>query len=94
MINETLKDSVMEDVTLLKYIGVNPILVHGGGPAITQALKESGIESTFINGLRVTDRESMAIVQMVLVGKTNKDIVARIGKKAARPSVFRDWTQE
>lgn len=84
MINETLKDSMMEDVTLLKYIGVNPILVHGGGPAISRALKESGIESKFINGLRVTDKPTMEVVQMVLVGKTNKDVVSRICKKGGK----------
>lgn len=84
MINDSLKNSVMEDITLLKYIGLNPILVHGGGPAISSALKDAGIESSFVNGLRVTDRESMGIVQMVLMGKTNKDIVSRIGEKGGK----------
>lgn len=84
MINETLKDSVMEDVTLLKYIGVNPILVHGGGPAISGALKDAGISTEFVNGLRVTDDATMDIVQMVLIGKTNKDIVSRICKKGGK----------
>ncbi len=84
MINETLKDSVMEDVTLLKYIGMNPIIVHGGGPAISSTLKDSGIESNFINGLRVTDEATMEVVQMVLVGKTNKDIVSRMNKKGGK----------
>ncbi|MBN2558629.1 MAG: acetylglutamate kinase [Clostridia bacterium] len=84
MVNEALKDSVMEDVTLLKYIGMNPILVHGGGPDISVILKKSGIESRFVNGLRVTDEATMEIVQMVLVGKTNKDIVSRIGKKGGK----------
>lgn len=76
MINEHLKDSVMEDLTLLKYIGLHPILVHGGGPDISEALKTYNIESKFINGLRVTDEETMRIAQMVLVGKTNKEIVS------------------
>lgn len=84
MINESVKDSVMEDITLLKYIGMNPIVVHGGGPAISSALKEAGIETKFINGLRVTDKKTMEIVQMVLIGKTNKDIVSGIGKKGGK----------
>lgn len=81
MINDELKQSVMEDITLLKYIGANPIVVHGGGPDITAALKNFGVESKFINGLRVTDEETMKIAQMVLVGKTNKEIVSLIGQK-------------
>lgn len=84
MINETLKDSVMEDVTLLKYIGMNPIIVHGGGPVISTALKEAGIESKFVNGLRVTDAATMEVVKMVLIGKTNKDIVSRMNKKGGK----------
>ncbi len=84
MVNENLKDSVMDDITLLKYIGMNPIIVHGGGPAISQAMKEAGIESEFVNGLRVTDEKTMEIAQMVLIGKTNKDIVTGIGKKGGK----------
>jgi acetylglutamate kinase len=84
MLNETLKDSVMEDVTLLKYIGMNPIIVHGGGPAISEALKGAGIKTGFINGLRITDETTMEIVQMVLVGKTNKDIVSGINRKGGK----------
>ena len=64
MINESLKNAVMEDLTLLKYIGLNPILVHGGGPDITGALKAHRVESKFINGLRVTDEQTMEIAQM------------------------------
>lgn len=78
MINEDLKNSVMDDITLLKYVGINPILVHGGGPDITNALGVYNIESKFINGLRVTDKETVGIAQMVLVGKTNKDIVSKL----------------
>ena len=78
MINEDLKKSVMDDITLLKYVGINPIIVHGGGPDITSALKTYNIESEFINGLRVTDKETVDIAQMVLVGKTNKDIVSKL----------------
>lgn len=84
MINEALKDSVMEDITLLKFIGLNPIVVHGGGPDISSALKTYGIESKFINGLRVTDEDTVKIAQMVLVGKTNKEIVAGINGKGGK----------
>ncbi len=78
MVNEDLKKSVMDDITLLKYVGLNPIVVHGGGPDITAALKAYNIESEFINGLRVTDKDTVGIAQMVLVGKTNKDIVSKL----------------
>ena len=81
MINEELKNSVMEDLTLLKYIGLNPILVHGGGPDISEALKSFDIESEFINGLRVTDKDTVKVAQMVLVGKTNKEIVSLLNQK-------------
>lgn len=81
MINDDLKNRVMEDITLLKYIGLNPIVVHGGGPDISSALNKFGIESNFINGLRVTDEETMRVAQMVLVGKTNKEIVSILGTK-------------
>lgn len=81
MINDELKNYVMEDITLLKYIGLNPILVHGGGPDISAALSAYNIESEFINGLRVTDDETMRVAQMVLVGKTNKEIVSLLNCK-------------
>ena len=81
MINDELKNSVMEDLTLLKYIGLNPILVHGGGPDISAALKTFNIESEFVNGLRVTDEETVKVAQMVLVGKTNKEIVSLLNQK-------------
>jgi acetylglutamate kinase len=84
MINDQLKNSVMEDITLLKYIGMKPIVVHGGGPDISAALKTYQIESRFINGLRVTDSETMSIAQMVLVGKTNKEIVSLISNKGGK----------
>ena len=85
MVNEELKNSVIEDITLLKYIGVNPVIVHGGGPDISNTLKKLNIESEFVNGLRKTDFVTMEVAQMVLVGKTNKEIVSminRIGGKA------------
>lgn len=84
MINEELKNSVMEDITLLKFIGLNPIVVHGGGPDISKALNDKGIKSNFINGLRVTDKMTMDVAQQVLIGKTNKEIVALLNTKGGR----------
>ena len=84
MINENLKNSVMEDITLLKYIGLNPVVVHGGGPDITKALKKFGVKSEFVNGLRKTDSETMEVARMVLVGKTNKEIVSLINQKGGK----------
>lgn len=84
MINDTLKNKVMEDITLLKYIGINPIVVHGGGPDISSALSQFDIKSEFINGLRVTDAETMRVAQMVLIGKTNKEIVSLLGAKGGK----------
>ncbi|MBO4898316.1 MAG: acetylglutamate kinase [Clostridia bacterium] len=78
MKSEELKHSVMQDITLLKFVGANPIVVHGGGPDISAALKTYNIESEFINGLRVTDEDTVRIAQQVLVGKTNKEIVSKI----------------
>ncbi len=75
MINEHLKEQVMEDVVLLWLIGVRVVLVHGGGPEITDMLKKVGKESVFVDGLRVTDKETADIVQMVLAGKVNKTLV-------------------
>ena len=84
MINDDLKTDVMEDVTLLKFIGINPVLVHGGGPDINAMLKRLDIPSEFRKGLRVTDSETMSVAQMVLVGKTNKEIVSRLGQLGAK----------
>ncbi|MGI6085964.1 MAG: acetylglutamate kinase, partial [Acetivibrionales bacterium] len=84
MINEDLKNSVMEDITLLKYIGLNPVVVHGGGPDINTALKSFNIESEFVNGLRKTDKQTMEVAQMVLMGKTNKEIVSLINQKGGK----------
>ena len=75
MLNEDLKKAVMEDIVLLSTIGIHTVLVHGGGPEINAMLEKTGKESKFINGLRYTDAETMEIVQMVLTGKLNKDIV-------------------
>lgn len=84
MVSDELKNSVMEDITLLKYIGVNPVVVHGGGPDITRTLKQLNIESEFVNGLRKTDSATMEVAQMVLVGKTNKEIVSLINQKGGK----------
>ncbi len=84
MINEDLKNRVMEDITLLKYIGIHPVVVHGGGPDISAALTKNGVQSEFINGLRVTDAQTMEIAQMVLIGKTNKEIVSLLGTKGGK----------
>jgi acetylglutamate kinase len=84
MVSEELKNSVMEDVTLLKFIGINPILVHGGGPDISSMLKRLDIPSEFRNGLRVTGMDVMEVAQMVLVGRTNKEIVARLNQMGAQ----------
>jgi len=88
MINDELKNSVMEDITLLKYIGMNPVVVHGGGPDINKALEQFNIKSQFINGLRVTDAKTMEIAQMVLVGKTNKEIVSLLNQKGGKAIGF------
>ena len=84
MINEGLKDSVMRDVVLLLLVGVKVVLVHGGGPEITDTLKKLGKESVFVDGLRVTDKETAEIVQMVLAGKINKSLVALIENKGGK----------
>ena len=79
MINEELRKSVMRDLVLLRLIGVQVVLVHGGGPHIKEVLNKIGVESKFLNGLRVTDEETMKVVQMVLAGQVNKDLVNLIG---------------
>jgi len=84
MINDELKTSVMEDITLLKYIGMNPVVVHGGGPDINKALDKFNIKSQFVNGLRLTDKATMDIAQMVLVGKTNKEIVSLLNQMGGK----------
>ena len=75
MINEELKQQVMEDICLLWLIGVKVVLIHGGGPEISETMKKLGKKSEFVNGLRVTDKETVDIVQMVLAGKVNKTLV-------------------
>ncbi len=80
MIDDELKKSVMLDLILLKYVGVDPVLVHGGGPAINEMMGKLGKKPTFVSGLRVTDEETMEIAEMVLAGKVNKEIVSLISK--------------
>ena len=81
MVNEQLKQQVMEDIVLLWLIGVKVVLIHGGGPEISETMKRLGKKSEFVNGLRVTDEETVNIVQMVLAGKVNKDLVNLIQMK-------------
>lgn len=78
MINLELKEAVIKDIILMKLIGINPVLVHGGGPKINEFLNRVGKDFAFVNGMRVTDAETMEIVEMVLVGKINKEIVALV----------------
>lgn len=80
MINEELKDAVMGDIALLSQIGIKVVLVHGGGPEITDMLGKIGKKSEFVDGLRVTDKETADVVQMVLAGKVNKSLVALLGR--------------
>ncbi len=84
MINDELKQQVMEDIVLLHLVGVKVILVHGGGPEITDMLKKVGKETQFVDGLRVTDSETAEIVQMVLAGKINKSLVNLLGTKGGK----------
>ena len=84
MINDELKHDVMRDIVLLSLIGVRMVLVHGGGPEISAMLKRVGKQSTFVDGLRVTDEETSEIVQMVLAGKINKSLVAKLDNLGGR----------
>ena len=81
MINEELKEKVMQDVALMKYVGIQPVIVHGGGPEITGFLGKVGKETEFISGLRVTDEETVEIAEMVLDGKINSDIVTLLNRR-------------
>ena len=84
MVNEELKDAVIHDIVLLSLVGVRVVVVHGGGPEINAMLKKIGKKSEFVNGLRYTDRETMDIVQMVLCGKVNKDLVTLLNHAGGR----------
>jgi acetylglutamate kinase len=80
MTDEELKASFAQDIVLLKYVGINPVVVHGGGPQIDEVLDKMGITSRYVRGMRVTDQATMDIVEMVLVGKVNKEIVTLINQ--------------
>jgi acetylglutamate kinase len=84
MVDEDLKDKFAQDVVMMKYIGINPVVVHGGGPQIGSFLKKLGKESKFVQGMRVTDQETMDIVEMVLVGMVNKEIVGLINRHGGK----------
>lgn len=84
MIDDDLKSRVMEDIVLMRYVGMNPIVVHGGGPEINQLLKKLAIETHFVNGLRYTDKDTMEVVEMVLGGKVNQQIVAGLNAKGGK----------
>ena len=84
MVSEDLKEKVIEDITLMKYVGMRPVIVHGGGPDITDFLKKIGKQSEFVSGLRVTDEETVQIAEMVLVGKINTEIVSLLNHRGVR----------
>lgn len=84
MINDELKEKVMQDVALMKYVGIRPVIVHGGGPEITGFLKKVGKQSSFVAGLRVTDAETVEIAEMVLDGKVNSEIVNLLNHRGVR----------
>ena len=84
MIDKSLKQNFALDIILMKYVGLNPIVVHGGGPQIGDLLKKLSIKSEFVDGIRVTDKQTMNVVEMVLVGKVNKEIVNLINQNGGR----------
>jgi acetylglutamate kinase len=86
MTDPTLREEFARDVVLLKYVGMNPVIVHGGGPSITSYMERLGMEVRFVEGLRVSDEQTVEVAKMVLVGKENKDIVLRINR-AGQPAV-------
>lgn len=84
MVEENLKASFAKDITLLKQVGINPVVIHGGGPQIGKVLEQIGKEASFVQGMRVTDTETMDVVEMVLAGRVNKEIVANINRAGGR----------
>ena len=84
MVSDDLKEKVMQDIALMKYVGIRPVIVHGGGPEITGFLKKVGKESSFVAGLRVTDEETVEIAEMVLDGKVNSEIVNLLNRRGVR----------
>jgi acetylglutamate kinase len=86
MADESLREDFATDVVLLKYVGLNPVIVHGGGPEITRYMERLGLEVKFVQGLRVSDAQTVEVAKMVLVGKLNKDIVLRLNRRG-QPAV-------
>ena len=84
MVDEQLKADFARDVTLLKFTGLNPVVVHGGGPQINRVLDQMGMQSRFVKGMRLTDEATMDVVEMVLGGKVNKDIVAQVNQQGGK----------
>ena len=84
MVEERLKEGFARDITLMKFIGFHPVVVHGGGPQIGSVLEKMGISSQFVDGMRITDEPTMDVVEMVLVGKVNKEIVAQISQQGGK----------
>ena len=84
MVDKTLKEDFARDITLMKFVGLHPVVVHGGGPQIGSVLEKMGISSHFVDGMRVTDEPTMDVVEMVLVGKVNKEIVAQISQQGGK----------
>lgn len=84
MVNDELKEKVIQDIALMKYVGIRPVIVHGGGPDITGFLKKVGKQSSFVAGLRVTDEETVEIAEMVLDGKVNSEIVNLLNRRGVR----------
>ena len=84
MVSDELKNSVAQDIVLLKFIGINPIVVHGGGKEITALMEKTGKKARFVNGLRITDKDTMEIAEMVLVGKVNKEIVTLLNRHGGK----------
>jgi acetylglutamate kinase len=84
MVEESLKEDFARDITLMKFVGLNPVVVHGGGPQVGSVLERMGLKSQFVDGMRVTDEPTMDVVEMVLVGKVNKEIVAQISQQGGK----------
>jgi acetylglutamate kinase len=84
MVDEELKEAFAKDIVLLKYIGLNPVVIHGGGPQISRVMDQMGIRPQFVRGMRMTDQETMDVVEMVLGGKINKAIVAQINRQGGK----------
>lgn len=84
MVDESLKQMVCQDIVLMHFVGMRPVVVHGGGPEVSDVMRRLGMEPSFINGLRVTDADTMEVVEMVLAGKTNKAVVSNINRHGGK----------